>query len=138
MQALTSGRRRPSTPYVETADRTTLFYKDWGTGKPVLFIHGWALNCDMWQYQMIHLASQGVRCLAYDCRGHGRSSDPGRGYDFDSLADDLASFIEQLDLRDLVLVGHSMGAAEIARYLSRHGSARVARALFLLRRSPLY
>ncbi len=117
--------------FIETNDRTTLFHKDWGTGRPVVFLHGWALNSDMWQYQMIHLANQGFRCIAYDRRGHGRSSDPGRGYDYDTLAGDLASVMERLDLRDAVLVGHSMGAGEVVRYLTRYGTKRVSRALLV-------
>jgi len=102
-----------------------LFYRDWGTGQPVVFAHGWALNSDMWQYQMVALPN--VRRIAYDRRGHGRSADPGCGYDLDTLADDLAGLIERLDLHDAVLVGHSMGCAEIVRYLTRHGSSRVSR-----------
>jgi len=115
------------TPFIVTSDGANLFYKDWGKGEPVLFVHSWALNSDMWQYQMIHLAGQGLRCVAYDSRGHGRSSDPGRGYDYDTLADDLAAVIEQLNLRGITLVGHSMGGGEIVRYLSRHGAGRIAR-----------
>jgi non-heme chloroperoxidase len=120
-----------SMPFLETRDRATLFYKDWGTGKPVVFVHSWSLNSDMWQYQMIHLAAQGLRCIAYDQRGHGRSSQPGYGYDYDTLADDLAALLEQLDLREVTLIGHSMGCGEIVRYLSRHGSSRVARAVLI-------
>ena len=90
----------------------------------------------MWQYQMVHLASHGVRTIAYDKRGHGRSSDPGSGYNFDTLADDLASVIEQLELHDVVLVGHSMGAGEVVRYLSRHGSSRISRILLLAPTMP--
>jgi non-heme chloroperoxidase len=116
---------------IETSGRTNLYHRDWGTGKPVLFVHGWALNSDMWQYQMVHLAERGFRTIAYDNRGHGRSSDPGHGFDYDTLADDLASIIEQLDLRDVVLVGHSMGAGQIVRYLTRHGASRVRKALLL-------
>jgi pimeloyl-ACP methyl ester carboxylesterase len=116
---------------IDTSGRTNLYHRDWGTGKPVLFVHGWALNCDMWQYQMVHLAERGFRTIAYDNRGHGRSSDPGHGFDFDTLADDLASVIEQLDLRDAVLVGHSMGAGQVVRYLTRHGASRVHKALLL-------
>lgn len=116
---------------IETSGHTNLYHRDWGTGKPVLFVHGWALNCDMWQYQMVHLAERGLRTIAYDNRGHGRSSDPGHGFDFDTLADDLASVIEQLDLRDVVLVGHSMGAGQVVRYLTRHGASRVRRVLLL-------
>src|SRR5215510_2460875 len=96
------------TPFIVTRDGASLFYKDWGAGKPVVFVHSWALNSDMWQYQMIHLADQGLRCVAHDRRGHGRSSDPGQGYDYDTLADDLAAVIEGLDLREITLVGHSM------------------------------
>lgn len=114
-------------PFIATRDGASLFYKDWGNGKPVVFVHSWALNSDMWQYQMIHLSGQGLRCVAYDNRGHGRSSDPGRGYDYDTLAGDLAAVIEQLSLREVTLVGHSMGCGVVARYLSRHGARRVAR-----------
>jgi non-heme chloroperoxidase len=115
------------TPFIMTRDGASLFYKDWGKGKPVVFVHSWALNSDMWQYQMIHLADQGLRCVAYDSRGHGRSSDPGQGYDYDTLAGDLAAVIERLNLREATLVGHSMGCGVVARYLSRHGARRVAR-----------
>jgi non-heme chloroperoxidase len=125
-----------SMPFLETRDRATLFYKDWGAGKSVVFVHSWALNSDMWQYQMLHLSGQGLRCVAYDQRGHGRSSQPGYGYDFDTLADDLASLLEQLDLREVTLIGHSMGCGEIVRYLSRHGSGRVARAVFIGTATP--
>jgi len=116
---------RPS--FVETDDGASLFHLDWGVGKPVLFTHAWALNADVWEYQLTELVDQGMRCVAYDRRGHGRSSDPGRGYDYDRLADDLAAVIERLDLRDVTLVAHSMGNGEAVRYLSRHGSARIAR-----------
>jgi pimeloyl-ACP methyl ester carboxylesterase len=122
-----STEKATRTPFIATRDGASLFYKDWGNGKPVVFVHSWALNSDMWQYQMIHLASQGLRCVAYDNRGHGRSSDPGRGYDYDTLAADLAAVIEQLNLREVTLVGHSMGCGVVARYLSRHSAKRVAR-----------
>ncbi|HWZ98235.1 MAG TPA: alpha/beta hydrolase [Candidatus Dormibacteraeota bacterium] len=125
-----------SRPFLETRDHATLFCKDWGAGKPVVFVHSWALNSDMWQYQMIHLSGQGLRCIAYDQRGHGRSSQPGYGYDYDTLADDLASLIEQLDLREVTLVAHSMGCGEVVRYLSRHGSSRVARAVLISTATP--
>jgi pimeloyl-ACP methyl ester carboxylesterase len=98
-----------------------------GKRKTLLFVHSWGFNADLWQYQMIHLTGNGLRCIAFDRRGHGRSSDPGRGYTCDRLADDLAAVIEQLDLRDLTLVGHSMGCAEMVRYLARHGAGRVSR-----------
>ena len=119
--------KRVPFPYLETGERTTLFYKDWGRGEPVVvFVHGWPLHSDMWQYQMFHLASVGARVIAYDQRGCGRSTDPGTGYDFDTLADDLASVIAQMGLRKVVLVGHSIGAGQIVRYLSRHGSDRIS------------
>lgn len=117
--------RRPS--FVETRDGASLFYNDWGVGKPVLFTHPWSLNADIWEYQLTELADHGLRCVAYDRRGHGRSTDPGRGYDYDTLADDLATVIDQLDLHDVTLVGYSMGNGEAVRYLSRHGGSRIAR-----------
>jgi non-heme chloroperoxidase len=120
---------RPS--FVETDDGASLFHVDWGAGKPVLFTHAWALNGDIWEYQLTELVDQGLRCIAYDRRGHGRSTDPGRGYDYDRLADDLAAVINQLDLSDVTLVGFSMGNGEALRYLQRHGSARIARLLMV-------
>jgi pimeloyl-ACP methyl ester carboxylesterase len=119
-----------ATSIVETLDGAKLFCRAWGGGRPIVFVHGWAVNCDIWQYQMCPLSAH-ARCIAYDKRGHGRSSDPGRGFDYDTLADDLATVLEHLDLRDVVLVGHSMGPAEIARYLSRHGSDRIARIVLI-------
>jgi non-heme chloroperoxidase len=114
-------------PYLVTGERTTLFYKDWGAGdRVVVFVHGWPFHSQMWKYQMLHLASSGTRVIAYDQRGCGRSTDPDSGYDFDTLADDLASVIEQLGLRRVVLIGHSIGTGQIVRYLTRHGSARVS------------
>jgi non-heme chloroperoxidase len=97
-----------------------------GGAPAVVFVHGWPMHSDMWQYQMLHLASAGVRVITYDQRGCGRSSDPGTGYDFDTLSDDLAALIEHLGLQNVVLVGHSIGAGQIVRYLSRHGTGRVA------------
>ena len=120
---------RPS--FVETDDGASLFYVDWGAGKPVLFTHAWALNGDIWEYQLTELVDRGLRCISYDRRGHGRSTDPGRGYDYDRLADDLAALIDQLDLNDVTLVGFSMGNGEAVRYLQRHGSARIARLLMV-------
>ena len=128
-EAQNPGRARPS--FIETDDGASLFHVDWGTGKPVLFTHAWGLNADIWEYQLVELADQGLRCVAYDRRGHGRSSDPGRGYDYDRLADDLAAVINQLDLTDVTLVAHSMGNGEAVRYLHRHGSARIARLVML-------
>jgi non-heme chloroperoxidase len=117
-------------PFIETRDGTRLFYKDWGDGDAVLFVHGWVLGADMWEYQMAPLATQGLRCIAYDLRGCGRSEQPGHGYDPDTLAGDLAAVIEHLDLREVTLVGHSMGTGQIVRYLSRHHTGRVARVAF--------
>jgi pimeloyl-ACP methyl ester carboxylesterase len=133
-----AGREHAGTdPFVETRDGTRLFHLDWGTGKPVVFLHAWGLNADLWGYQMTELVERGLRCVAYDRRGHGRSSDPGRGYDFDTLADDLATVLDRLDLRDVTLVGHSMGGGEIARYLSRHGTKRVSRAVLTSAITPI-
>jgi pimeloyl-ACP methyl ester carboxylesterase len=114
-------------PMIETADGTRLHLQECGRGRPVLFIHGFTLNADIWEYQMADLAEAGLRCIAYDRRGHGRSDHPGDGYDFDTLADDLAAVMAELDLRDVTLVGHSMAVGEVARCLSRHGAGRVAR-----------
>ncbi|MGL4964987.1 MAG: alpha/beta fold hydrolase [Inquilinus sp.] len=112
---------------IETRDGTLLRVKDIGRGRPVLFLHGFTLCAEIWEWQMTELASAGLRCLAYDRRGHGRSDHPGDGYDFDTLADDLATVITALDLQETTLVGHSMAIGEIVRYLSRHGAGRVAR-----------
>ncbi|MCX5206178.1 alpha/beta hydrolase [Streptomyces sp. NBC_00237] len=122
-----------------TEDGTRLYYKDWGprTGTPVVFTHSWSLSSEMWNYQMAHLAEQGLRCIAYDRRGHGRSEQPWEGYDFDTLADDLASLMDHLDLTDVTLVGHSTGTGEVARYLTRHGSARVGKAVLVSTLTPL-
>jgi len=123
--------------FIRTDDGVDLYYRDWGDGAPVLFVASWSMPSDMWQYQMLALSQRGLRCVAFDRRGHGRSTDPGRGYDFDTLADDLAAVIEALDLRRVTLVGHSMGCNEIVRYLSRHGSARVARIALLGTMTPM-
>jgi pimeloyl-ACP methyl ester carboxylesterase len=125
--------------FIRTDDGVDLFYRDWGNpeAEPVLFVAGWSLPSDMWQYQMLALSQHGLRCIAIDRRGHGRSGDPGRGYDFDTLAADIAAVIESLDLRRVTLVGHSMGCNEIVRYLSCHGSARVARIALLGSMTPM-
>ena len=122
--------------FIERADGTALFFRDWGAGKPIVFVASAGLNSAMWAYQMVPMMQAGYRCVAFDRRGHGRSSDPGRGYDFDTLADDLATVIEMLELRELTLVGHSMGCGEIVRYLTRHGSGRVARIALLAPTTP--
>jgi non-heme chloroperoxidase len=118
-------------PFVRTRDGLNLFYRDWGSGAPMVFLAAWALPSDMWAYQMVPLSEQGLRCVAYDRRGHGRSSDAGSGYAYDTLADDLAAVIDQLDLRRVTLVGMSMASGEIVRYLTRHGSARIARVVLV-------
>ena len=123
--------------FIRTDDGVDLFYRDWGDGAPVLFVAGWSLPSDMWQYQMLALSQRGLRCIAFDRRGHGRSSDPGRGYDFDTLAGDIAAVMEALDLQRVTLVGHSMGCNEIVRYLGRHGGARVARIALLGTMTPM-
>jgi non-heme chloroperoxidase len=122
--------------FIETEDGTSLFYKDWGTGKPVVFIHGWGLGADMWEYQMLHLASFGLRCIAYDRRGCGHSSQPDYGYDYDTFADDLATLIEQLDLDKVTLVGYSSGGGDVARYLSRAGAEHIEQVVFLSTTTP--
>lgn len=114
-----------------------LFYRDWGEGEPVVFVASWSLPSDMWNYQMLALSEQGCRCIAFDPRGHGRSGDPGRGFDYDTLATDLAAVLEALNLHGATLVGHSMGSAVIVRYLTRHGCDRVARIALLGTTTPL-
>jgi non-heme chloroperoxidase len=123
--------------FIETRDGTRLHWREWGRGAPMLFVHSWAMRSEMWDYQVAALAERGFRCLAYDRRGHGRSDIPAAGYDYDTLADDLAAVIEALDLSGLTLVGHSMGGCEILRYLTRHGSARVKRIALLAPTAPL-
>ncbi|MEV6209939.1 alpha/beta hydrolase [Kitasatospora sp. NPDC051914] len=118
-------------PRITTADGTGIFYKDWGSGRPVVFSHGWPLNADAWDEQLRLLAEDGYRAVAHDRRGHGRSDQPWQGNDMDTYADDLAALIEHLDLRDAVLVGHSTGGGEVARYIGRHGTARVRKAVLL-------
>ncbi|WP_159993610.1 alpha/beta fold hydrolase [Roseomonas sp. 18066] len=124
-------------PFAKAQDGTELFFKDWGAGKPVVLIHGWPLNADMWEYQAPVLAAEGFRVISYDRRGFGRSGQPWNGYDYDTLADDLAAILEHLDLRDATLVGFSMGGGEVARYLARHGAAgRVAKAVLVAAVTP--
>jgi non-heme chloroperoxidase len=117
--------------HITTQDGAALFYRDWGAGIPILFLSGWTLNSDMWAYQMEPLSRRGFRCIAYDRRAHGRSSEPGRGYDFDTLAEDLADVVQALRLEYVTLVGHSFASGEIVRYLSRHGTDKVARVVLV-------
>ena len=118
-------------PFVQTADGEQLFLRDWGVGPPIVFIAAWALPAAMWDYQMTALVDQGFRCVAYDRRGHGRSSQPGTGYDYDTLAADLHGVLESRDLRGVTLVGMSMAGGEITRYLTRFGRARVSRVVYV-------
>jgi non-heme chloroperoxidase len=122
---------------ITTKDGTQIYYKDWGTGPVVTFSHGWPLNADMWDGQMLFLEQNGFRVIAHDRRGHGRSSQASSGNDMDGYADDLAALIEALDLRDVTLVGHSTGGGEVARYIGRHGTSRVARAVLIAAVPPL-
>jgi non-heme chloroperoxidase len=116
---------------ITTKDGTTIYYKDWGTGPAVTFSHGWPLNADMWDAQMLFLAQRGFRVVAHDRRGHGRSSQTWFGNDMDGYADDLAELIEALNLNDIIMVGHSTGGGEVARYIGRHGTQRVAKAILI-------
>jgi non-heme chloroperoxidase len=122
---------------ITTEDGTQIYYKDWGAGQPIVFSHGWPLNADAWENQMVFLAQNGYRTIAHDRRGHGRSDQPSEGNEMDTYADDLAALFEELDLRDAVMVGHSTGGGEVARFIGRHGTSRVAKAVLVSAVPPL-
>jgi non-heme chloroperoxidase len=122
---------------ITTKDGTQIYYKDWGKGQPVVFSHGWPLSADAWEDQMVFLGAHGYRCIAHDRRGHGRSSQPWTGNDMDTYADDLATLVETLDLKNAVHVGHSTGGGEVARYVGRHGTKRVAKTVLIGAVPPL-
>lgn len=122
---------------ITTKDGTQIYFKDWGTGQPIVFSHGWPLNADAWENQMVYLASRGYRCIAHDRRGHGRSSQPWDGNDMDTYADDLSTVIETLNLNGVTLIGHSTGGGEVARYVGRHGTQRIAKIVLMGSVTPL-
>jgi non-heme chloroperoxidase len=136
-QEVSSLKGKYSMSLITTKDGTQLYYKDWGQGRPVVFSHGWPLSGDAWEAQMLFLASQGYRTIAHDRRGHGRSSQPWNGNEMNTYADDLAELIEKLDLKEATLVGHSTGGGEVARYIGRHTTKRVAKAVLVSAVPPL-
>jgi non-heme chloroperoxidase len=124
-------------PFITAKDGTQLFWREWGQGTPILFLNSLGCNSQMWDYQIVEFAERGFRCIGFDRRGHGRSDQPADGYDFDTFADDTAGLIEELDLSGLMIISHSMAAGEIVRYLTRHGSSRIAGAILLAPMTPM-
>lgn len=134
---ISNKKGNPVMSTIITKDGTQIYYKDWGTGHPVVFSHGWPLSSDAWEKQMVYLASNGYRCIAHDRRGHGRSSQPWNGNDMDTYADDLSELIETLDLREITLIGHSTGGGEVARYIGHNGCERVVKIVLIASVTPL-
>ncbi|MGI4744842.1 MAG: alpha/beta fold hydrolase, partial [Janthinobacterium lividum] len=134
--AAAAGAGKMTSSSIVTKDGTLLYYKDWGSGPAVVFSHGYPLSSDAWEYQMMFLMQHGYRVIAHDRRGFGRSSQPGQGYDYDTFADDLATLVDALDLKDATFIGHSMGGGEVARYIGRHGEKRVAKVAFVAAVTP--
>ncbi len=134
---MTTAQKERHLTTIETEDGTQIYYKDWGRGQPVVFSHGWPLSADAWEDQMVFLGAHGYRCIAHDRRGHGRSSQPWNGNEMDTYADDLAALTEALDLTNAIHVGHSTGGGEVARYIGRHGTKRVAKAVLIGAVAPL-
>jgi non-heme chloroperoxidase len=134
---MTTAQKERHLTTIETEDGTRIYYKDWGRGQPVVLSHGWPLSADAWEDQMVFLAGQGYRCIAHDRRGHGRSSQPWNGNEMDTYADDLAALTDALDLTNAIHVGHSTGGGEVARYIGRHGTRRVAKAVLIGAVTPL-
>jgi non-heme chloroperoxidase len=124
-------------PFIAAKDGAELYWRQWGTGAPILFLNSLGCGNGMWDYQIAAFAEEGFRCIGFDRRGHGRSDQPARGYDFDTFADDVATLVDHLDLSDLTLIAHSMAGGEAVRYLTRHGSKRVARLVLLAPTTPM-